>query len=261
MEKVEFGSTGLIVSRLNIGTGSDGWAGHSQQTDLGIEGLANLLRTAYDHGINFWDAADEYGSHPHVRRALQGLPRGQVVVVTKTMARKPLDVTRDVERFLRELGTDYIDILLLHCITNKDWISKNSAAMEVLDRAKDQGKVRAVGASIHSFGALEAVAGSSWPDVVMVRINPAGRNMDASPQKVMPVIERLFHAGKAVYGMKIFGAGPLAKDARQMIEYVLRSGMIHAFTIGMTNRQQIHQNVDLVNQLAPQHPLKSPVLF
>lgn len=59
MDFVDFGETGLRVSRLAFGTGTRGWAGRSEQTDLGVDRLASLLRLAYDHGVNFWDAADE----------------------------------------------------------------------------------------------------------------------------------------------------------------------------------------------------------
>lgn len=259
MEKIVFGSTGLCVSRVNIGTGSDGWAGHSQQTDLGIDGLANLLRMAFDRGINFWDSADQYGSHPHIKKALQGLDRREVILVTKVMARQPNQVQRDVDRFLKELGSDYIDVILLHCMTDKKWTTRYAGAMEALDQAKASGKARAVGVSVHGFGALESAVDSHWPQVVMVRINSRGKNMDAAPQKVVPLIERLYHAGRAVYGMKILGAGQLAKDGQEMIEFVLRLGTVHAFTIGMVNTQQLIQNVQWVNELSPRYPLKNPL--
>ena len=100
MEYVDFGRTGLRVSRLAIGTGTNGFGGRSEQTALGIEGLANLLREAYDHGVNFWDAADGYGSHPHVARALQGVPRDKGGIATKTMSRHGQQVTQDIERYL-----------------------------------------------------------------------------------------------------------------------------------------------------------------
>jgi aryl-alcohol dehydrogenase-like predicted oxidoreductase len=96
VDYVTFGRTGLSASRLSIGTGTNGWAGRSDQTALGLEGLADLLRLAYENGINFWDAADAYGSHPHVALALQGIPREAVVIATKTMSRSAEAVTRDV---------------------------------------------------------------------------------------------------------------------------------------------------------------------
>jgi aryl-alcohol dehydrogenase-like predicted oxidoreductase len=249
MQIVDFGRTGLKVSRLGIGTGSDGWAGHSQQTDLGIEGLSRLLRQAFDHGINLWDTADEYGSHPHLARALQGLPRGDVVVVTKTTASQPDRVNRDVERFLKELGTDVLDVLLLHCMTRKDWTKKYAGAMQALSRAQEQGKLRAFGVSIHGFGALQAAAESGWPQVVMVRLNPLGVNMDDSPAKVLPLIERMYQDGKAVYGMKVYGAGQLTAQRPAMLAYALGQNFVHAFTIGMRSEAQLLENLQLYQKL------------
>jgi len=129
VDTVEFGKTGLRVSRLAFGTGTHGWAGRSEQTDLGVDELAGLLRLAYDHGVNFWDAADAYGSHPHIAKALAGLPRDKVVIATKTSARSAEQVTRNVERFLRELGTDVIDVVLLHFMTQADWPQRDGGAL------------------------------------------------------------------------------------------------------------------------------------
>jgi aryl-alcohol dehydrogenase-like predicted oxidoreductase len=256
MEYADLSSTGLRVSRLAIGTGTNGFGGRSEQTALGIEGLADLLREAYDHGVNFWDAADGYGSHPHVARALQGIPRDKVVIATKTMSRDGQQVTRDVERYLRELGTDVIDIVLMHFLTQARWPQRFSGAMEALSRAKEQGKVRAVGVSCHNLGAFRAATESDWVDVVLARINYAGVSMDASPDKVVPVIERMYASGKAIYGMKVLGRGQLARDARKAIQYVLSLGTVHAMTIGTTRQEHLRQNLALVEELAPQYPLR-----
>jgi aryl-alcohol dehydrogenase-like predicted oxidoreductase len=256
MDRVDFGHTGLQVSRLCFGTGTHGWGGRSQQTALGLDGLSTLLRQAHDWGINFWDAADQYGSHPHLARALRGLRRDSVVIATKTSARRCGRVARDVERFLRELNTDVLDIVLLHCVTGRDWPRRYADAMGALSRAKEAGKVRAVGFSCHSLEALSAAVESDWVEVVLVRINPAGVNMDASPADVVPLIERLYTSGKALYGMKVLGCGRLVHDARATVEYALGLGTVHALNIGMTSREQLHQNLTLVDQLAPLNPLR-----
>jgi aryl-alcohol dehydrogenase-like predicted oxidoreductase len=261
VEYIDFGQTGLKVSRLAIGTGTNGFGGRSEQTALGVEGLANLLREAYDHGVTFWDAADGYGSHQHLARALQGVPRDKVVVATKTTSRNGQQVTQDVERYLRELGTDVIDVVLLHFITEARWTRRFSGAMDALSRAKQQGKVRAVGVSCHNFGAFRAAAESDWVDVVLARINHAGVSMDASPDRVVPVIERMYASGRAVYGMKVLGRGQLARsaaDVRKAIQYVLGLGTVHAITIGTTRHEHLHQNLALVEELAPQHPFQHP---
>jgi aryl-alcohol dehydrogenase-like predicted oxidoreductase len=256
MDTVEFGRTGLRVSRLAFGTGTHGWAGRSEQTDLGIDGLADLLRLAYDHGVTFWDAADTYGSHPHIAKALAGLPRDKVVIATKITSRSGAQAAQDVERFLRELGTDVIDVVLLHFMTQADWPRRYAGAMEALSRAKVQGKVRAVGVSCHGLGPLRAAAETDWAEVVLARINMAGVNMGASPAEVVPVIERLYASGKAVYGMKVLGCGQLVRKARAAIQYVLELGVVHSIVIGTSARGQLLENVKLVEEFAPRYPLR-----
>ena len=75
MQTVKLGNTGIKTSRLAIGTGSNGWNGRSNQTDLGYQELVDLFHFAYRQGIKFWDLADMYGSHPHAKGALRGLDR------------------------------------------------------------------------------------------------------------------------------------------------------------------------------------------
>ena len=81
---VTLGSTGIKTSRLAMGTGTVGSGHHSNQTALGVKGLSDLLLNGYDHGLRFFDAADSYGSHPHVAEALKHVPRDKVTVVSKT---------------------------------------------------------------------------------------------------------------------------------------------------------------------------------
>ncbi len=256
MDTIAFGRTGLRVSRLAFGTGTHGWAGRSQQTDLGLSRLAGLLRLAYEHGVTFWDAADEYGSHPHVARALQGIPRDQVVIATKTTSRRADQVTRDVERFLRELNTDVLDIVLLHFVTQSDWPQRYAGAMEALSRAKEQGKVRAVGISCHGLGPLRTATETDWAEVVLARINMAGVHMSAPPAEMVPVLEKLYASGKAIYGMKVLGCGQLASKARAAIQYVFQLGVVHAITVGISSRQQLLENIGIVEDLSPQYPLR-----
>lgn len=257
MDTVEFGDTGLRVSRLAFGTGTRGWAGRSEQTELGLDRLADLLRLAYDRGVTFWDAADAYGSHPHVARALQSVPRDELVIATKTGSQSGPQVTQDVERFLRELGTDVLDVVLLHCVSRADWPRSHAGAMEALSRAKERGQVRAAGVSCHGLGALRAAVDCDWVDVVLARINMAGVNMGASPAEVVPVIERLYGSGKAVYGMKVLGCGKLAGKARAAVQYVLKLGTVHSVAIGTSARSQLLENVRVVEELAPQYPLRA----
>src|SRR6266536_2586884 len=112
-DTVVLGNTGIHTSRLAMGTGTVGVGHHSHQTALGVKGLSDMLLNGYDHGLRFFDAADSYGSHPHVAEALKHVPRDKVTVLTKSWARDPASARADLDRFRKELGIDYLDICLM----------------------------------------------------------------------------------------------------------------------------------------------------
>jgi len=246
-DTVTLGSTGIKTSRLAMGTGTVGSGHHSNQTALGIKGLSDLLRNGYDHGLRFFDAADSYGSHPHVAEALKHVQRDKVTVLTKTWARDPATARADLDRFRRELGTDYLDICLMHCLTEADWPERFKGVMDVFSEAKQKGIIRAHGCSCHSIEALRAAAKSPWVEVDLARINPIGSHMDADPQIVVSVLREMKAAGKAVIGMKILGQGDLAQRQDEAIKYAVSLGMLDAFTIGAESKSQ---QEDLIRRIA-----------
>ena len=160
------GKTGIRTSRLAMGTGTIGAGGSSNQTRAG--GLTRLLRTGYDRGLIFFDTADSYGSHPEVAEAVSRLPRDKVVIMTKCDSRNPKQAKADIDRYRQELKTDYIDILLIHCVTEGDWTERYRGVMDVFSEAKQKGIIRAHGCSCHSIDALRAAARSPWVEVDLV---------------------------------------------------------------------------------------------
>ena len=74
-----------------MGTGT---LGGRQGRILGIQGLADLLHFGYDNGLIFWDAADSYGSHPHLKEALKRVPREKVTIMTKSSPARPTGCAR-----------------------------------------------------------------------------------------------------------------------------------------------------------------------
>ena len=246
-DTVTLGSTGIKTSRLAMGTGTVGVGHHSHQTALGVKGLSDLLLNGYDHGLRFFDSADAYGSHPHVAEALKHVPRDKVTVLTKSWARKPDEMSDDLERFRKELGTDDIDVFLMHCLTEGDWTERYKGVMDVLSEAKQKGIVRSHGCSCHSIEALRAAAASPWVEVDLARINPVGAYMDAGPDTVLPVLKQMKAAGKAVIGMKILGAGQLRDRQDDALRYALSLGVLDAFTIGAETR---NEQEDLVRRIA-----------
>ena len=246
-DTVTLGSTGIKTSRLAMGTGTHGFGNRSDQTSLGMDALTALLLNGYENGLRFFDAADSYGSHPYVASALKHVPRDKVTVLTKTDNRDPKGVKADLDRFRRELGTDYIDVCLVHCVTEADWTTRYRGVMDVLSEAKEKGVIRTHGVSCHSIEALRAAAASPWVEVDLVRINPAGAYMDADPETVVGVIKQMRASGKGIVGMKILGQGKLRNHQSEAIQYALSLGLLDAFTIGAATKSE---QMDLIGRIA-----------
>ncbi len=246
-DTVTLGKTGITTSRLAMGTGTVGSGHHSHQTALGVKGLSDLLLNGHDNGLRFFDAADAYGSHPHVAEALQHMPRDKVTVLTKTWARDPAEARADLDRFRKELGTDYLDVCLMHCLTEGDWTERYKGVMDVFSEAKAKGIIRAHGCSCHSIEALRAAAKSPWVEVDLVRINPIGSHMDADPDTVVSVLREMKAAGKGIVGMKILGQGDMRGRQDEALNFALSLGVLDAFTIGAESKAE---QEDLIRRIA-----------
>jgi aryl-alcohol dehydrogenase-like predicted oxidoreductase len=239
-DRVKLGPAQVELSRLAMGTGTNGVGGSSNQTKkLGVQGMADLFKAAYDHGVTFWDCADQYGTHPHARAGLAKVPREKVTILTKTHANTAAEMRADLDRFRRELGTDYIDIVLLHCMLDKNWNERKRGAMDVLSEAKEKGIIRTKGVSCHTLDSLKTAAAEPWVEVDLARFNPVGAAMDADPATVYGVLKQMKAAGKGVIGMKILGAGKLRDKADEALQYALAQDVIDCFTIGSESRAEL----------------------
>jgi aryl-alcohol dehydrogenase-like predicted oxidoreductase len=247
-DEIVLGRTGIRTSRLAMGTGTMGFGGRSNQTHLGSAGFVALLLNGYhENGLRFFDAADSYGSHPYVAAALKQLPRDKVAVLTKTDTRDAAGVRSDLDRFRRELGTDYLDIVLIHCVTEADWTTRYRGIMDVLSEAKEKCIIRTHGVSCHSIQALRAAAVSPWVEIDLVRLNPIGSHMDADPETVIGVVKQMRADGKGIIGMKILGQGDMRDRPSEAIRFALGTGVLDAFTVGAESRSE--QN-DLARYIA-----------
>jgi aryl-alcohol dehydrogenase-like predicted oxidoreductase len=246
---VPLGKTGLKVSRIGIGTGMHGGNRASDHTRMGKESFEALVKAAWERGVRLFDVADMYGTHPFLAGALKGLPRDQYAIVTKMWVRKGglpeqerPDADVEIDRFRKELQTDYIDIVQIHCMTEANWTDAQKSQMDILENLKAKKIIRAHGATFHSLAALEAAAASPWVDVVHVRVNAYGGKMDAAPEKVAPVVEKIHAAGKGVIGMKLVGEGTFSASPEKIdksIQYVLGLGTVDAAVVGFLKIPEI----------------------
>jgi predicted aldo/keto reductase-like oxidoreductase len=245
-DRVQLGKTGIETSLLGMGTGSTGVKHSSNQVKLGEEKFKRLIRFAYDRGITYFDTADQYGSHLYLREALRGLPREKVFIQTKTHATTPEMARADIERFREELGVDYLDTLLMHCMQKASWPTDRRPVMDTLTKAKDKGLIRAVGVSCHGMDPLKAAVECDWVDVDLARINPVGGKagrMDGTPEEVAACLKAMHAKGKGIIGMKILAEGTLKTPEKQIesLRFVLGLGCVSCFVIGFETPQQIDQ--------------------
>lgn len=245
-DRVKLGRSGVEVSVVGIGTGSIGWGGHSNQTRLGQESFTRLMRHSLDNGITFFDLADQYGTNPYFKRAMEGVPRDRYVVQTKTNDRSAEGARADVDRFLKEIGVDYIDSLIIHCVTEGDWTSRYRGVMDVLEEAKAQGKIRSHGVTCHSFPALKAAYASDWVQINQVRWNPKQAHMDNDVETARDLFARMRAKGQGMIGMKVVGQGDIVNGARRIspeecYRFQIESGVVDAFVVGVESVSHIDQ--------------------
>ena len=247
-QRIILGNTGIKTTFLGMGTGFHGGDRSSAITRAGV--AESMIRYAYEKGIRFFDCADTYGTHPYAAKALKDIPRENFTLSSKIWVttggipepeRPDADIV--VDRFRRELNTDYIDIVQLHCMTSANWTDEQKKQMDILENLKARGIIRAHGVSVHSLKALEAAAESEWADIIHVRINPFGAAMDSKdPTQVVPLIKKLHKKGKGVIGMKIIGNGTFRDDSEkidQSLKFVLGLGTVDMIIIGFEKPEQI----------------------
>jgi predicted aldo/keto reductase-like oxidoreductase len=242
---VQLGKSGIKISMVGVGTGSSGWGRQSNQTRLGQDEFTRLMRHSLDSGITFFDLADQYGSHPYFAKAMKGVPRDRYVIQTKTTSRDAAKARADIDRFLSELGTDYVDTLIIHCVTEGDWTTRYRGVMDVFSEAKERGKIRAHGVTCHSFEALQAAEASDWVQLNQVRWNPKGSHMDADVETVRALFKKMRAKGQGMIGMKVVGqgdivnGGALTPDA--CFRFQVESGVVDAFVVGIEKVDHVDQ--------------------
>ncbi|MGD1043626.1 MAG: aldo/keto reductase [Sedimentisphaerales bacterium] len=255
-EIVPLGNTGIKVTRVGFGTGMSGGRHSSNQVRLGKEKFESLLKESYDRGCRLFDCADMYGSHPYIIPALKGVPRDKFTIVSKLMIWDPPAEEKEkpmvtIDRFLKELNTDYIDLLLLHCMMAPDWNKTLKPYMDGMSEAKAKGKVRALGVSCHSMDALKVAAEDLWVESVHTRINATGADMDGTPDEVVPIIRKIHDAGKGVVGMKLIGQGEFRDDRKlreQSANFVFNLGCVNAVVVGFETLDEIKDYENIVRK-------------
>ena len=256
---VTLGKSNVKVTRLAFGTGT--MAGRAQR-ELGQEGFTRLVRHAYDNGIRFFETAESYHGMPEMLSiALKGLPRDSYRLMTKYSTPAAGDPAPKIDLFRTQLNTEYIDILLLHCLRPPTWASDYESLQDGFSLAQQKGIITAHGASIHGLPALRTIPGNQWLQIAMIRMNHKGVRMDTPDMKdvdalgnvdeVVAHTQAVHKQGMGVISMKLVGEGRFttAEDRDAAMKFAMNLGCVDAVTIGFTNTAQIDEAIERMNRV------------
>ena len=253
---VTLGNSGVKVTRLAFGTGTHGGR---VQRELGQEEFTKLVRHAYDRGIRFFETAESYRGMPEMLSiALKGIPRDSYRFLTKMRSGEAADLATAVDRLRKQLGTEYIDIVLLHCVRTKGWAEEFKPIRDTFSEAKARKQIMAHGASCHGTLPLSDFPSTKWLDVAQLRVNHDGVKMDTlrgddrekgDVPKITATIGDIHAHGTGVIGMKIMGEGrftePEQRDAS--LKFVMNLGTVDAVTIGYKSTAEIDEAIERIN--------------
>ena len=244
MEMTKLGRSGIEVSRLCFGS----LTMTPFQANLSQEEGAYLIEYAFEKGINFLDTAEIYENYGYIRKALRGIKREDYRISTKTYAYTEELAQESLERAMREIGTDYIDIFLLHEQESTHTVRGHYLAVEYLLKAKEAGKIGALGISTHRIAGARALRDYPELDILHPIVNKNGIGIhDGSIEDMLGELEYLSGTGVGIYGMKPLGGGHLIGDAKEALGFVLQKPYIHAIAIGMQSRDEVDANIQLVH--------------
>ena len=252
-EVVTLGKTKIKTSRVGLGTGMRGGNRQSTHSRMGTEKFNALAMGCYERGIRFFDMADLYGTHPFLAEATKNMRREDYIIASKIWFRsgglpEPERPSPDivVERFLKELKTDYLDLILFHCVVSERWPEELSDQMNIVEKLKKRGLVRAHGVSSHTLVGITRCIDEPWVETVHARINPYAASMDVETIEEVPKVAKVLKAirkkGKAVIGMKIVGEGKFGNDPEKLdnsIQYALESGCTDAMVVGFEKVEEV----------------------
>lgn len=239
LKKVFLGNTGLEVSIAGIGVLPMG----PSQLALPVPVGAEIIKYAFDHGMNFIDTAQYYRTYPYIRMALESGAYEDVVICSKCLEADYESMMEAIEEARTELNRDVIDIFLMHEVRSGQ-LEERAGAWEALIEAKKRGLVRAIGLSTHHVDITFAASKMEELDVVFPLINYAGLGIRcgdffASKEEMMEAIRSCHAAGKGVFGMKAFGGGGLTAHYQKALDFVFSQPEIESMMIGFGKKSDV----------------------
>ena len=250
------GNTNINVSKICFGSLT---MGPLQRNLSAFEG-ASLIEYAYEQGINFIDTAELYETYAHIGEALKRIPRERFVIASKSYAYSEDTAKASLEKALREMHTDYLDVFMLHEQMSEHTIRGHYEAIEYFLKMKQEGRIKALGISTHYVAGVKAAL--KYPEIEIVHpiTNINGLGIQDGSREDMEIALRQFKAkGGGILGMKPLGGGNLLSSVDACFDYILAQEYIDSVAFGMQSFAEIDYNVKRINRQPISESLRDAV--
>jgi len=246
--KTRLGPTGLEVSAMGFGTIPFGGKSWKKGASVDSEEGGRVLARAFELGINYWDTAEGYDTHRHIREGLTHVSRSDVVISTKSTRKTYEGAGTRIKKSLGELDTSYIDIYFLHAVDSvSDLERRCSGALRRMRRARDNGLIRHIGLSTHRPEVVEAASDVEDIEVILAPVNKTGHLPSACRlEDMISAIRKAYGAGKGIALMKIFAYGDLGLE--EGLEFSLGIPS-HTTLIGMRTSEELEEDAETFNRV------------
>ena len=247
------GKTGAKVPRMGIGLGSR-W-----MTETNDDKALEILEYALNNGLYYWDTAASYGneqisSEERIGRLLK-TRRQKVFLVTKVGEREADKAKESIERSLKRLQTDYIDLLHVHSIESvedAESLGNNGKVLEVLHQYRDEGIVKHIGFTGHaSAEGMKRAAELYDFEAMMIALNHNVTDREEQfEQYAVPFASK---KGLGVIAMKVIRPRETIQglDPHDLIRYALSLDHFSVVNIGMDKMEVVQENLELVKRFEP----------
>lgn len=237
MEYTVLGKTGLKISRMGFG------GIPIQRVDR--ETARTLTHRLLEAGVNYIDTARGYTvSEEYLGFGLEGI-RDRFILATKSMARTRDEMAADIDRSLKSLRTDYIDLYQVHNPTMEQLaqVIAPGGALEALLEAKSAGKIRHIGLTAHAMQVFESALDMDWVETFMFPYNIVENQGE-------DLIRRCAGKNIGFIAMKPLAGGAI-EDASLALRYIRANPSVSVVIPGMAEEGELAQNLAAMNDLSP----------
>lgn len=250
---VKLGKTGALVPLMGFGCGSRWMA--IPDDEIALE----ILESAFDQGLYYWDTAASYGNDKISSEERIGIilkeRRGKVFLSSKTGDRDGDQVKKSVERSLNRLQTDHLDLLHVHAVSSvedAEQLGEKGKVMEVLEQLKSEGVIRNIGFSGHASaeGMKRAIELYDF-DVMMMALNHQSTDGSEDFEGLPAPLAK--QKGMGVVAMKVIRPRETVNGlaASDLMRYALSLPDFHMVNIGTDSREVLHSNLEILRNFKP----------